>query len=208
MMDVTKQKGCITMNVTVGMKGIAENLCEKEDTALEVGSGSLLVYATPCMAALMEGAACAAIEEGLALPAEQGVILIGEVGINSVMFIPATDEDEKADLSANKFSNSATSSQYMESNDYILAHGDQGVGFYHATPNSILNQGKAFFRIFDNIAPFSLVLKFGGSATDINAVTTGTPSDDELIYDIYGRRVTEVKKGNIYIKNGKKFIVK
>ena len=53
------------MNVTVGMKGTAENLCEKEDTALEVGSGSLLVYATPCMAALMEGAACAAIEEGL-----------------------------------------------------------------------------------------------------------------------------------------------
>ena len=53
------------MNVTVGMKGTAENLCEKEDTALEVGSGSLLVYATPCMAALMEGAACAAIEDGL-----------------------------------------------------------------------------------------------------------------------------------------------
>ena len=54
------------MNITVGMKGTAENLCEKDDTALEVGSGSLLVYATPCMAALMEGAACAAIEEGLA----------------------------------------------------------------------------------------------------------------------------------------------
>ena len=54
------------MTVTVGMKGTAENLCEKEDTALEVGSGSLLVYATPCMAAMMEGAACAAIEDALA----------------------------------------------------------------------------------------------------------------------------------------------
>ncbi len=53
------------MNVSVGMKGTVENLCEREDTALEVGSGSLLVYATPCMAALMEGAACAAIEETL-----------------------------------------------------------------------------------------------------------------------------------------------
>ena len=28
---------------------------------MEVGSGSLLVYATPCMVALMEGAACEAI---------------------------------------------------------------------------------------------------------------------------------------------------
>ena len=48
------------MEIIVGMKGTAENLCEREDTALEVGSGSLLVYATPCMAALMEAAACAA----------------------------------------------------------------------------------------------------------------------------------------------------
>ena len=53
------------MEITVGMKGTAENLCEREDTALEVGSGSLLVYATPCMAALMEAAACAAIEDAL-----------------------------------------------------------------------------------------------------------------------------------------------
>ena len=53
------------MEITVGMKGTAENLCERADTALEVGSGSLLVYATPCMAALMEAAACAAIEEAL-----------------------------------------------------------------------------------------------------------------------------------------------
>lgn len=53
------------MEITVGMKGTAENLCEREDTALEVGSGSLLVYATPCMAALMEAAACAAIAAAL-----------------------------------------------------------------------------------------------------------------------------------------------
>ncbi len=53
------------MNVEIGMKGTAANLCEREDTALEVGSGSLLVYATPCMAALMEAAACEAIAAGL-----------------------------------------------------------------------------------------------------------------------------------------------
>ena len=53
------------MEITVGMKGIAETLVEREDTAKEVGSGSLLVYATPCMAALMEGAACEAIAEAL-----------------------------------------------------------------------------------------------------------------------------------------------
>ena len=49
------------MEITVGMKAEVFTLAEREDTALEVGSGSLLVYATPCMVALMEGAACEAI---------------------------------------------------------------------------------------------------------------------------------------------------
>ena len=50
------------MEITVGMKGTAITEVERADTAAEVGSGSLLVYATPCMAALMEGAACEALE--------------------------------------------------------------------------------------------------------------------------------------------------
>lgn len=53
------------MEITVGMKGQASTLVEREDTAAEVGSGSLMVYATPCMVALMEGAACAALEDAL-----------------------------------------------------------------------------------------------------------------------------------------------
>ena len=53
------------MEITVGMKGEVCTLVEREDTAREVGSGSLLVYATPCMVALMEGAACEAIQEAL-----------------------------------------------------------------------------------------------------------------------------------------------
>ena len=73
------------MNVTVGMKGTVDTLCEKEDTALEVGSGSLLVYATPCMAALMEGAACAAIEEGL----DEGETTVGiELNLKHVAATP------------------------------------------------------------------------------------------------------------------------
>ena len=53
------------MKIEVGMTGEVTSLVERADTAQEVGSGSLLVYATPCLAALMEGAACEAIESGL-----------------------------------------------------------------------------------------------------------------------------------------------
>ncbi len=47
-------------------RGHSETLVEQEDTAKSVGSGDLLVYATPCMAALMEGAACESIAPYLA----------------------------------------------------------------------------------------------------------------------------------------------
>lgn len=53
------------MEITVGMKATVDTTVEREDTAAEVGSGSLLVYATPCMVALMEGAACEAIADAL-----------------------------------------------------------------------------------------------------------------------------------------------
>lgn len=57
------------MEISVGMKGQVASYVEREDTAAEVGSGSLLVYATPCMVALMEGAACEAI--ACALPEDK-----------------------------------------------------------------------------------------------------------------------------------------
>ena len=53
------------MEITVGLKAEVTTLAEREDTAKEVGSGDLLVYATPCMVALMEGAACEAIAQCL-----------------------------------------------------------------------------------------------------------------------------------------------
>lgn len=54
------------MVLEVGIQGQAEALVEQEDTAKAVGSGDLLVYATPCMVALMEGAACESIAPYLA----------------------------------------------------------------------------------------------------------------------------------------------
>ena len=54
------------MAIEIGTKGYADALVEQEDTAKVVGSGSLLVYATPCMVALMEGAACESIAPFLA----------------------------------------------------------------------------------------------------------------------------------------------
>lgn len=73
------------MEIAIGMKGEVSTIVEKEDTAYEVGSGSLLVYATPCMVALMEGAACEAISA--ALPDEKTSVGI-ELAISHLSATP------------------------------------------------------------------------------------------------------------------------
>ena len=73
------------MDLTIGLKGEATNLVERADTAHEVGSGSLLVYATPCMVALMEGAACEAVAP--AIPDEKTTVGI-ELSITHIAATP------------------------------------------------------------------------------------------------------------------------
>lgn len=73
------------MEIAIGMKGMVSTTVEREDTAAEVGSGSLLVYATPCMVALMEGAACEAISA--ALPEDKTSVGI-ELNIKHVSATP------------------------------------------------------------------------------------------------------------------------
>lgn len=73
------------MEIEIGRKGQANTTVEREDTAQSVGSGDLLVYATPCMAALMEGAACEAIAGVL----EEGKTSVGtELSISHLSATP------------------------------------------------------------------------------------------------------------------------
>ena len=50
------------MDITVGLKGSVKEMVSTENTAAKVGSGRLPVFATPIMVALMEKAACQALE--------------------------------------------------------------------------------------------------------------------------------------------------
>ena len=54
------------MSVTVGMKGRAEAAVNEQNTAVSAGSGTLPVFATPWMCALMEKASWTAVAPALA----------------------------------------------------------------------------------------------------------------------------------------------
>ena len=50
---------------------------------------------------------------------------------------------------------------------------------------------------------------YGDNSTGIEIITqTGEKAASETIYDIYGRKVSNMNRGGLYIKNGKKFIAK
>lgn len=141
--------------------------------------------------------------DGDALPAEQGVVLIGNA--SSATMLPVAGETV-ATIDSNVFAHSATGPVTMGANAYILANGGQGIGIYKATEGSTLKQGKAYLN-FTGSSANSFVLNFSGVATDIEGAPTVAPSQ-QVIYDLSGRRVNAVTKGGIYIVNGKKMIIK
>lgn len=53
------------MEINIGMTATVTDKVTEQNTAAAVGSGSLRVFATPMMVALMEKAACEAVESGL-----------------------------------------------------------------------------------------------------------------------------------------------
>ena len=147
-----------------------------------------------------------AIEEGDALPANEGVILVGNVDVKASDFVPATTETVA--VIDNKFSNSAAASVVMENNDYILANGNEGIGIYKAKAGTTLKQGKAFLRMGSTSNAPSFIMNFGGNATGVEITLTDGATGEQVVYDLYGRRVTEVTKGRLYIVNGKKVFIK
>lgn len=54
------------MSITVGIKGRADDVVTEKNTAQTAGSGTLPVFATPCMTALMEKAAWTSLAPYLA----------------------------------------------------------------------------------------------------------------------------------------------
>lgn len=170
-----------------------------------IPNGVIVYYATQDWDG--EKIALTPIESGYALPANQGVIVLGDKGVDAISFLPATTETS-ADLRLNKFLHSATSPVEMGGSDYILAKAGQGIGFYQATEGTTLKVGKAYLRLPLSQASPSLVLSFDQILTGVDRCTQyGSPAA-QSIFDLSGRRVTTIQRGGLYIVNGKKVIVK
>lgn len=138
-----------------------------------------------------------AIEDGI-VPANTGVILKGEAG-DYTGAITTTEATVDNDLKANATEITGNGSIY------VLNNGTKGIGFYQLSETGTLAAGKAYLEITSSAKAYTFVWN---ESTGIEEnYEFGTMSSDAATYDLSGRKVANPAKG-LYIKNGKKFIVK
>ena len=141
------------------------------------------------------------------VPANQGVLLVGAVNKTEAML----DVDYRTEVTAegNIFSHTASGPTLMGANCYVLANSTNGIGFYHATENTTLSQGKAYLD-YSGSSVRAFTLSFGDDdvTTGISNIKADGNAENAPVYDLSGRRIAQPSGRGIYIKNGKKYFVK
>lgn len=94
-------------------------------------------------------------------------------------------------------------------NIYILSKKHGRVAFYYMTSQKF-GANKAYYVYdTDGTRPAALSFQFLNEATGISNASVNTIEEHETpIYDLMGRRVLKINQSGIYLKNGKKFLVK
>ena len=174
-------------------------------------------------------ATSATLVEQNVVPAGVGVVLELQEGaeiVNGCVFlqIKATETTGVTSALLGTYAD-----EYITTDSYVLGYinvAEEGepvnkqVGFYTATKNfneagekvaeggvKWMNNGfKAYLP--KTTEAKALRFNFGGETTAIKSVLNNGVDANAPIYDLSGRRVMNAVKGGIYIKNGKKFIVK
>lgn len=144
------------------------------------------------------------------IPANKGVVLVSDTKTTATFTLADASEvtepeqtNELTGVLTNTELNSVGNSDQVR----IFSKKDNVAGFYKPNSNiTTLAANKAYIMAPANEG--ALVLNFaGGEVTGINQATINATEANAPIYDLTGRRVAKAVKG-IYVKNGKKFIVK
>ena len=142
------------------------------------------------------------------IPAETGLIVKYKDGIQSTgcvyMEIADTDPEFTADNALTgtleTVAKPATGTVYT-----MQKPADSPLGFYNFTGTNVKG-GKAYLHVVDGeAAPMGFVFDFEGQTTGVESLEVN--AENQVIYDLSGRRVAKAGKG-LYIINGKKVLVK
>lgn len=144
------------------------------------------------------------------LPANTGVILAANKATTTPFTpVPATTAPEAPTDNQLQATSGAAVTVDPATNAYIFTAKDN-IAFFGllSSSNRSIKAFKAYLTVESNAAP-RLSLNFGDDnvTTGINTITNGEQKAD-IIYDLSGRRVTNVQRAGVYIVNGQKRLIK
>ncbi|MBR5531123.1 MAG: exo-alpha-sialidase [Bacteroidaceae bacterium] len=90
---------------------------------------------------------------------------------------------------------------------YVLSHGSRCEAFYFP-PNGYLKAHLAYLRIEQPQAASLMLRVVDGETTEINGVGMDVLREEVPVYDLGGRRVQDATQPGVYIRGGKKYIVR
>ena len=198
------------------------NVTLNQAVGIDAGDQNIATFSAPFATVVPEGVTAYIVSEagntakmtefattGQAIPANTGVLLYGTA--TSALMVPATSETQAAlaGNQINRLGNSAGAAKDMSTvqNAYILGKpvDTDKVAFYRCNGGT-LGMNKAYLDLGTQGAA-ALEIDFGGETTGLTNLNVATEKASP-VFDLSGRRVTNVQKGGLYIQNGKKFIVK
>lgn len=143
------------------------------------------------------------MNEVSAVPANQGIIIKGNTTDNEVEF-RVIDAAETIDNDLQGTTEELTDLTGVYS--FGRANGTGNVGFFRSTKSTLV-ANRAYIQL-DNSASQSIAMNFDGNiVSSIESVNTNnTTMNNAPVFDLTGRRVMKMVKGNLYIQNGRKFI--
>lgn len=153
------------------------------------------------------------LEEAAGIAANEGVVLMGAAdAIKATLTIGGTAEK----VAENAFDGTNTEIAFSDaiSRDNYLVLGrksgaETNIGFFKpAAATTVIPANRAFIKPTNGSTVSSVSVNFG-TVEGLGSVVTETAEDaNSPIFDLSGRRVMHTVKGGLYIRNGKKFLVK
>lgn len=138
--------------------------------------------------------------EVTSVPAKTGVLVKGDKGAYTVNVVSSS-----TDVSTNAFVGVLDYTKVENTGIYVLMNGANGVGFYKTTADAFTVSARTAY-LPATVASGRAFIGFDDETTGIKTVSNAAENNG-MIFNLNGQRVSS-PKGGLYIKNGKKVIIK
>lgn len=151
------------------------------------------------------------LKETAAIPVKTGVVLMGETAAATTATLTIGGNATMTEKSDFEGTTAAIALDDNNRSNYLVlgrkSDAQSEIGFFKPLASKI-PANRAYIRNFNGSGVSSVNVNFG-TVEGIGSVVTETAEDaNSPIFDLSGRRVMHTVKGGLYIRNGKKFLVK